>query len=233
MNTDVLTRGKIFPASVAVRVIPFAVFIGLLAAEPWLGQQLAGVADQRWLYGARTLVVAGLLFAFWCKFTELDAARRPSTREIGFALVVGLAVLAVWLLLDGGIFVLGQPGSGFDPRADDGKLEWSLVLMRLAGAALVVPVMEELFWRSLVMRWLEDSRFTAINPAMVGLRSLLLSSLAFGLEHSQWVAGIIAGLAYGWLYLRSGKLWVAVVAHAVTNAGLGLWVLATGAWYFW
>jgi CAAX prenyl protease-like protein len=93
--------------------------------------------------------------------------------------------------------------------------------------------MEELFWRSLVMRWLEDTDFAALNPAQVGFRALLLSSLAFGFEHSQWLAGVLAGIAYGWLYQRSGNLWVAVVAHATTNVGLGLWVLATGAWYFW
>lgn len=233
MNTSVLTRDRFFPASAAVRIIPFAVFIGLLAVEPWLGQQLAGVIDPRWLYGARTLVVAGLLFAFWRNFTELNAVCRPSSREMGLALVVGLAVLAIWLLLDGGIFVLGQSGSGFEPRAADGGLDWPLALMRLAGSALLVPVMEELFWRSLILRWLEEADFAAVDPARVGFRALLLSSVAFGLEHSQWAAGILAGLAYGWLYLRSGNLWVVVAAHAVTNAGLGLWVLATGAWYFW
>lgn len=69
--------------------------------------------------------------------------------------------------------------------------------------------------------------------AQQGVRAVLLSSVVFGLEHSQWLAGILAGIAYGWLYLRTGNLWVAIVAHAVTNAGLGIWVLATGAWYFW
>jgi hypothetical protein len=40
-------------------------------------------------------------------------------------------------------------------------------------------------------------------------------------------------LAYGWLYLRTGNLWTAVVAHGITNALLGAWVLITGAWQFW
>ena len=43
----------------------------------------------------------------------------------------------------------------------------------------------------------------------------------------------MAGLAYAWLYVRTGKLWVAVIAHAVTNGVLGAWVLATGNWQFW
>lgn len=215
------------------RALPFAIFIGLMAAEPWLAAQLSGVIDTRWLYGIRAALVAGLLVVFWPSFTELTAARRPSMREMGVAMASGLIVLAIWLLLDSGIFVLGQSGSGFEPRAADGGIDWSLALMRLAGSALVVPLMEELFWRSLVMRWLEEADFLSVDPARIGLRAVLLSSIVFGLEHSLWAAGILAGLVYGWLYQRSGNLWVAIAAHTVTNAGLGIWVLVTGAWYFW
>ncbi|MBP6202138.1 MAG: CAAX prenyl protease-related protein [Azonexus sp.] len=232
MSIGVLGRMP-FPAPAVARALPFAVFIGLMAAESWLAAQLTGVIDPRWLYGIRAALVAGLLFVFLPSFMELTSARRPSIREVGLALAAGLFVLAVWLLLDSGIFVLGQSGSGFDPRTADGSIDWSLALMRLAGAALVVPLMEELFWRSLVMRWLEDADFLTVNPVRVGLRAVLLSSIVFGLEHSQWAAGMLAGLVYGWLYVRSGNLWVPVAAHAVTNAGLGIWVLATGAWYFW
>lgn len=221
------------PYAVLARGLPFAVFIGLMAIEPWLGQQLAGWLDPRWLYGVRTVIVAALLLFFWRRFTELNAVPRPTGAEMGYALAVGLAVLVIWLTLDSSFFVLGQSGSGFDPRAADGRVDWSMALMRLAGSALLVPVMEELFWRSLLMRWLEEADFAAVDPARVGVRAVLLSSVVFGLEHSQWLAGILAGIAYGWLYLRTGNLWVAIVAHAVTNAGLGIWVLATGAWYFW
>lgn len=233
MSAEVLTRGLPWPAPVLARAVPFAVFIGLMAAEPWLAGQLAGVIDPRWVYGIRAILVAGLLFVFWPSFSELTAVRRPSIQEIWQALAAGLVVLAIWLLLDTGIFVLGQSGSGFEPRAVDGGIDWSLALMRLAGSALVVPLMEELFWRSLVMRWLEEADFSAVDPVRIGLRAVLISSIAFGLEHSQWAAGMLAGLVYGWLYVRSGNLWVAIGAHAVTNAGLGIWVLATGAWYFW
>lgn len=237
MSVGVLARGLSFPAPAVARALPFAVFIGLMAAEPWLATQLAaqlpGMIDPRWLYGIRAALVAGLLFVFWPSFTELTAARRPSIKQLGLALAAGLLVLVLWLLLDFGVFVLGQSGSGFEPLASDGSVDWSLALMRLAGSALVVPLMEELFWRSLVMRWLEEADFSLVDPARIGLRAVLLSSIVFGLEHSQWAAGMLAGLVYGWLYIRSGNLWVAIAAHAVTNAGLGLWVLASGAWYFW
>lgn len=233
MSVGVLARGLSLSGPAVARALPFAVFIGLMAAEPWLAAQLAGVIDPRWLYGIRAALVAGLLIVFWPSFNELTAARRPSLQQIWLALAAGLLVLGIWLLLDSGIFVLGQSGSGFEPRAGDGSIDWSLALMRLAGSALVVPLMEELFWRSLVMRWLEEADFSALDPARIGLRAVLLSSLVFGLEHSQWAAGMLAGLVYGWLYVRSGNLWIPIAAHAVTNAGLGVWVLATGAWFFW
>jgi CAAX prenyl protease-like protein len=67
----------------------------------------------------------------------------------------------------------------------------------------------------------------------VGLRALLLSSLAFGFEHGLWFAGLIAGLAYGGLYRWSGGLRIPILAHAVTNLLLGIWVVNTGNWQFW
>lgn len=231
MNFPAATGGCFSPALIA-RSLPFGIFIGLLAAEPWLARQLVDVFDTRWLYGIRSLIVAGLLWLFWGCFDEL-AERRLSRQDGWLALAVGCTVLFVWLTLDSRFFVLGQPGSGFQPRTEDGSLDWPLALMRLAGSALVVPILEELFWRSLMMRWLENTNFAAVDPKKVGFFALLSSSLVFGLEHNQWVAGTLAGLAYGWLYLRSRNLWVPILAHAVTNGGLGIWVLFTGAWYFW
>jgi CAAX prenyl protease-like protein len=55
----------------------------------------------------------------------------------------------------------------------------------------------------------------------------------FALEHHLWFAGLLAGVAYGWLYIRAGNLWVPVVAHTITNGLLGVWVLHTGHWEFW
>lgn len=214
------------------RILPFALFIALMAGEPWLAQQW-GVADARWYYGLRAMAAGGLVLWFWPQLDELVKARPPALGDWLRAALTGGGVLAVWLLLDFGIFTLGGGGSGFVPTQADGMPDWSLAFMRLTGSALVVPVIEELFWRSFLMRWLERQDWPGLDPAAVGLRALLLSSLVFGFEHHQWAAGIIAGLAYGWLYRRSGNLWVAVVAHAVTNGGLGAWVLLTGAWHFW
>jgi len=75
------------------------------------------------------------------------------------------------------------------------------------------------------MRWIDARRVSAMAVA--------LSSALFALEHSLWLAGLIAGLAYAGLYITTNNLRAPVLAHAVTNAILGLWIVATGSWHLW
>ena len=114
-----------------------------------------------------------------------------------------------------------------------GALLWPLIAIRWIGATLLVPVMEELFWRSFLMRWVQNPVFEAVDPSRVGLKAIVLSTFVFTLAHTMWLAAVIAGLAYALLYRFTGKLWVAVIAHAVTNGALGIWVVRTGHWAFW
>ena len=108
-----------------------------------------------------------------------------------------------------------------------------LRIVTLGGLSLVVPVMEELFWRSFLMRWVQSPVFEAVDPRRVGARAIVLSTFVFVLAHTLWLAAAVAGLAYALLYRQTGKLWVAVIAHAVTNLVLGLWVVRTANWAFW
>jgi hypothetical protein len=213
------------------RILPFAVYIAFLvleqAAESWAG----GLLDPRWIYPVKVSVVAFVLWHFRKDYVELNDLPRPSPLLV--ALGVGVLVWALWINLDQGWLNLSQDAKGFDPRTASGELDWGLVLFRILGAALVVPLMEELFWRSFLMRWIEQSDFLSVTAARVSLRALLISSVVFGFEHGLWFAGILAGLAYGGLYRRYGNLWVPIAAHAVTNLTLGLWVLHSGMWTFW
>jgi len=224
-------RGLISPD--ILRILPFAAFIVLMALTPRLSGAVAQAFDPRWLYALRAGVAGALLIWLWPRLDELASMRLPGRRQLALAVAVGGGVLAVWLFLDGGVFIVGQSGPGFDPRHADGSLDWALVAVRLAGAALVVPVMEELFWRSWLMRRIQESDWLMLEPGDVALPAVLMSSIVFGFEHQQWAAGIVAGVAYAWLFIATRNLWVAVVAHAVTNAGLGIVVLLTGAWHFW
>jgi|CXWL01.1.fsa_nt_gi CAAX prenyl protease-like protein len=214
------------------RTLPFVMYIIFLAFEDVImSVSSLGQFDARLIYPFKVTCVALLLVYFWHFYAEL-AKFKLRLHEVLRSVAVGLGVFLLWINLDYSWMSFAL-SAGYDPRNLAGGIDWSLALFRLLGAAIVVPIMEELFWRSFLLRWLAHSKFLDVSPAQVGLRALLISSVMFGMEHALWLAGIIAGLAYSWLYMKSKNLWGSVVAHATTNGLLGLWVLYTGQWHFW
>lgn len=213
------------------RALPFLIYVLLIPVRAVLAEQFP-IQDLRWLYGLQVALVALALATFWRGYGELRDVARPTPRWLVAALVFGVLVFVLWVNLDLPL-VSFEAGEGFDPRGPDGRVIAWIALLRIAGAALVVPVMEELFWRSLVMRWIDRPEFLSLAPGAASLRAVAISSLVFGFEHSLWFAGILAGLVYAELYRRSGNLWVAVVSHGVTNLLLGVWIVYSGAWSFW
>lgn len=221
-----------FSRAAIARIAPFALFMALLALRGALPADSTPF-DPRWVYGATVVAVGGLLWHFRREYGELARQTLPDAREWALAIGAGLAVFLLWIQLDAPWMQLGQPSASFVPLDAAGGLDWPLIVVRWIGAALLVPVMEELFWRSYLMRWLARPQFESVDPARVGIKAIVLSTFVFVLAHTLWLAAIVAGLAYALLYVRTGKLWVAVIAHAVTNGVLGIWVVATGQWQFW
>lgn len=221
----------VFSRNALVRALPFAVFMLLLALRGQAPADGSWGFDARWVYGVSVLVVGGMLFAWRKDYGELTWQNRPDGREALLAVAVGVVVFGLWISLAS--LQVGDETASFTPLDSQGRLMPALVAVRWAGAALLVPVMEELFWRSFLMRWIERAQFETVDPKRVGLRAIVLSTFVFMLAHTLWLAAILAGLAYAWLYRRNGRLWSAVIAHAVTNGVLGAWVVATGQWQFW
>lgn len=213
------------------RIIPFALYIAFVAIADALAY--AGVSDRdlRWLYPVKIALVLALLLAYRRKFVEL-AMPGMGLRNVMLSVLTGVIVLVLWVNLDAAWMQVGV-SAGFNPAGADGRIDWLLVVVRIAGAALVVPVMEELFWRSFLLRWLTQHHFLNVYPARVGLRALAITVALFGFEHNLWLAGMVAGLAYSALYMRTGNLWSPILAHAVTNFLLGVWIVATSSWAFW
>lgn len=216
---------------ILVRSLPFGLYIVLLALEGLLPDWVPGF-DVRWLYPVKAGLVALALAVLWRHYAELEFYCLPF-KHLLLSLLVGLVVFVLWINLDAGWMLTGEAGEGYNPTNQAGRIDWLLVTFRIAGAALVVPVMEELFWRSFVQRWTQTPDFLALDPARIGLKALLIASALFAVEHLQWLAGLIAGLAYGWLYIRTRNLWSPIIAHAVTNGVLGIYVASTGHWRFW
>lgn len=206
------------------RILPFAVYIGFLAIESALqvaqNNRIVPAIDPHWLYAAQIALTAATIAWLWPKYQELQtSSAKPAA--IFFGLAAGVVVLILWRVLDAPWATIGEgrpvetARSLFSSSATQSLL---FAATRVIGAALVVPIMEELFWRSFVMRWAQRSDFLNLAPAQVGVRALLISAVLFGFEHHLIVAGIMAGLIYGALYRRTGNLWIVILAHATTNA---------------
>jgi CAAX prenyl protease-like protein len=150
--------------------------------------------------------------------------------------LLGLAVFFLWIAPESiGFLKLGE--SAYDPHAAGEALRVPMIAVRLRGAVVMVPFMEELFVRSFLPRFIDTfDRDEAWRDRAIGrftILSFVLSALIFGLAHHRFAVGIATGLVYnGWLAWRR-SLGAVIVAHAVTNLVLAIYVLETGLWTFW
>ncbi|PSJ16238.1 CAAX prenyl protease-related protein [Nitrosomonas supralitoralis] len=213
------------------RIAPFGAYVFFMVLEDVLLKFGWEANDLRLLYAVKIAVVVGLLWAMRGAYSELRWPIGSSFRTWATAMTAGIVVFVAWINLTVDWMVMGE-SVGFDPRNND-DIDWFLVTIRLIGAALVVPVMEELFWRSFLMRWLDHPNFLAVNPAQVGLKAFCITAALFAIAHSLWLAGLFAGIVYNLLYMRSRTLWSPILAHATTNGVLGVWIIYTENWGFW
>ncbi len=217
-----------------MRVTPFAIFIAFVALSSLaygIGPQDAAW-DLRWLNVLRAVAVTLALACFWRGYGELGAFHDVKPHQWLLAIGTGLTVFLVWINFDDGWAIMGST-RGFNPTGRDGGIDLTLASLRLAELALVVPVMEELFWRSFLLRWLDAREFSAADPRRASPRAFALTAVLFASEHSLLFAGLIAGLLYNWVYIRTGNLWVPIASHAISNGALGIWILATRNWHLW
>jgi CAAX prenyl protease-like protein len=142
------------------RALPFGVYLGFLLIEDGLPSLFGTQIDWRWLYPLKVVAVALVLAVFWRHYGELRGRQAwPTGRDLLLALLAGLVVFGLWINLADGWAVSGELGQGYRSLDDEGRLVMPLLLARLLGACLLVPLIEELFWRSLVMRWLDRPAF--------------------------------------------------------------------------
>jgi len=110
---------------------------------------------------------------------------------------------------------------------------WALFACRAAGIALMVPVMEELFWRGFLMRWLIRDDFTTVPLGTYQPLSFWVTTFFFASVHGvEWPQGLVVGVIYGAWFVRTKSLGSIMLAHGVTNLLLAFYCLATGQWHF-
>ena len=216
---------KTFANPIYARVAPFFVFVLLTACQGKLG---AGSAY--WFYLLKTIVGAWLIFEM-----------RPLVSEMRWAIsweavVAGLAIFAIWVGLDGHYPKLfhspptGNPTAAFGPNS---ALPGFFNAVHILGMTLVVPPLEEVFYRSFVYRYIISPNFMAVPLNRFQPLSFCVTTLLFGLSHNEWLPGILCGAAYQWVVIRKNRLGDAMTAHAITNLLLGIYIVWRGAWQLW
>ncbi len=213
------------PSPVLARVAPFGVFLLLTAAQGHFGP-----ASAYWFYLAKTLAGIWLIFEMRPFVTEM---RWAFSWE---AVVVGVGIFALWIGLDSFYPHLMKGGATGNPQTVFGEksaLARFFITAHVLGMTLVVPPLEEVFYRSFLYRYVANQNFLAVPLNRFLPVPFFATALAFGFSHNEWLAGILCGAAYQWLVLRKGRLGDAMTAHAITNFLLGIWIIWRGAWQFW
>ena len=117
----------------------------------------------------------------------------------------------------------------YDPRVTG----WLNFWIHMFGTSVVIAVIEEFFFRGFLYRWMLGSPFYRIDAGRLHWPMLITISVFFGIEHFEWMAGIVCGIAFGLLYIKTRDIWAAIIAHGTTNFLLGLYVIYFDAYQFW
>jgi uncharacterized protein len=208
---------------------PFAVFMLWLAVDKRL--PLANPAKEV----VRDLVLLAAIVGFSWRILP----RRVS--HWGASIGLGLAVFALWVAPDALIpgwrshwlfqnGITGHLGTSIPPA----ELTPLMLALRTTRASLLVPVIEELFWRGWLPRWLQDTRFERVPLGRYSSFAFWATAVLFALEHGPfWEVGLLCGIIYNWWMRRTRSLGDLMLVHAVTNLALSLYVIASGRWTFW
>jgi CAAX prenyl protease-like protein len=155
---------------------------------------------------------------------------------VPLSVVVGLVIIVQWVLVDQWVPYphLGTR-MGYDPFAaiDAPWLRWAFLVARLCGLVLIVPLLEELFWRSFLLRYATTADFTSLPVGQFSTTAFLIVVALSALAHPEWLVAAVASALFAWLLHRTRSLFAAIVSHVVANAALGAYILATERWHLW
>lgn len=211
-------------------VLPFAIFLLLLALAPYW--QWAPELEQYW----RVLILALVVLFFSRRVLDFRFAKPVAS------ILFGIAVFVLWILPDTLIpgwrqhwlFSNSITGSVQSSIPAEALTSTGVLVARTIRAALLVPIIEELFWRAWLMRWLVDPEFERVKLGTFTLFSFAMTAVLFASEHGPyWEVGLLAGLAYNYWMVHTKRLGDLILAHGVTNLCLSLFTIATQRWEYW
>jgi CAAX prenyl protease-like protein len=219
---------KLQTSAIHARVVPYVLIVVFTVIQ----DSFEGPA-RYWLY------LAKMLLGLWCIWEMRSLVPEMRWAVSWEAIVTGILVFLIWVFLDpfypkfGLLFKEGAPWNPFKMFGPSSALGWFFILVRTLGSALIVPPIEESFYRSFLYRYFVRLDFTSMPFNRFHWLSLIVTSLLFGLAHYQWLAGVLCGLFFQALVIRKNRLGDAMAAHAITNFLLGVWVVWQDAWIFW
>jgi len=213
--------------------LPFAIFMVMTAVES------TSIVLYPFVYVVKIALVCAALAVgrkLWPKFER---------KGLPLGVVVGAVGLPVWVFLSKidlsahlpasiSDWLIGKRSGGvglFDMQPP--AFMYVMFAIRLFGLAVVVPVMEELFWRGFLMRFLIAEPFQKVAIGTYTRGSFVIVTVLFTLVHPEILAALVWGAAINLLLYRTKNLWACVAMHATTNALLGVYILKTGAWELW
>jgi len=237
--SKVATKALGIDDAILHRALPFALFMAFIAIDEGIQLaarwQLLSVPDSAlyYLYPVKTFTVAAMLWMYRGHYTELRLKDLANAKTSTAVFLAGAVTFALWISIDSTLPLNGAP-RGFNPALlPEGAIRLLMTATRVAGAVLIVPLMEELFWRSFLLRYLIDADFESVPIGRFTWTSFLVTTVLFGLEHHLFVAGMVAGAVYSIILYKTRSLAQCILAHAVTNLALACYVLYTGRWNFW
>jgi uncharacterized protein len=211
-------------------VVPFAVFMGLLALQSYI--PLPQSAE----YALRCVILAAVIWIFSRKVLSFKVVN-----PLG-SILIGLAVIAIWVAPDALIpgyrqhwlFTNSITGQAASTMTEAAKSDIPALFFRALRAILIVPIVEELFWRAWLLRWAANSDFESLPLGTYTTQSFWIVALLFASVHgSYWEVALICGITWNWWMGKTKSLGDLILSHAVANAALSGYVLATGKWEYW
>ena len=185
-----------------------------------------------WIYFAKVALV--LLALIWARPTWRDIKWEP--KFIPKAALLGLILFVVWVGIER---FIPYPHIGsrtaYNPweKIGDPGLRTAFVAVRFFGLVILVPFMEELFWRSFGLRYASQSNFRDLEVGKFSEAGAVIECVFFAFTHPEWLVGLIFAISITVLLGRTRSVFACFVCHAVTNLALGIYILTTGAWTLW
>jgi CAAX prenyl protease-like protein len=195
-----------------------------------------------WMIGGQVIVAAGLL----CYFHKSYLRHFP-LKISPISILVGVVGIVLWVGLcelhiertiyqSIGLSSLTSTRPAFNPfeSLTDPSQRNIFLALRFTLLVVLVPIVEELFLRGWLVRWIHDPNWEAISLKNLSWAALMTPCLYGVLTHpAEAIAAFVWFGLVTLLMYRTGNLWDCVVAHAVTNLLLGLYVIQFEAWHLW